>query len=551
MTTLPPIFGSLALLAVLGIAVTLILRRLSLPPVAGLLVAGALAGPHGLGLLRDQHHIEILAEVGVVLLLFTIGLEFSLTRLKVIAKSVVVGGSLQVGLTVAVVAAVALHLGFSTGQAVFFGFVFALSSTAIVLRALGERAALDAPHGRFIVGVLIFQDLAVVPMLLLVPLLAGPAEGDVALQIGLTLGKAVAVVIGTIVVARVLLPRAFAAVDAARSREVFALALLAVCLGTAWLTAAVGLSLALGAFIAGVVMADTDYAHQAMADVVPARDLLTSVFFMSMGMLFDPQAVVQAPGTVLALLLAFIVGKGLIAALAAMGMRFPARVAWLAGAALGQFGEFGFVLAQQAMLVGLVSRETMQPLLAAGLLSMFVTRIVVAVAPRFHAGQVILRPLEKLLRVRSIDDATPADQQLRNHVVVVGFGPGGQLVAKHLKERAVPYLVLDLNAETVRAERARGEHIYYGDVTSAEAQGHAHVKQAAAVALMISDPAAARRAVAALQAAAPDTAVFVRSRYTSEREELCQLGAEVVVSEEMAGSEALCRKLGDHLGKEP
>ncbi|MBW2527252.1 MAG: cation:proton antiporter [Deltaproteobacteria bacterium] len=537
------VFGSLALLAALGITISLLLTQLRLPVVAGLLLAGAVAGPHGLGLVGDLHLIEVLAEVGVVLLLFTIGLEFSLARLRVIAKSVLVGGSLQVGLTMAGGIGLAKLLGLSTGQAVFVGFVFALSSTAIVLRALGERAEIDAPHGRFIVGVLIFQDLVVIPMILLVPVLAGTGSGDAATQIGMAMGKAALVVVAALLIGRVVLPRALRAVDASRSREVFVLALLAVCLGAAWLTSAVGLSVALGAFVAGVVLADTEFAHRAMGDVVPIRDLLTSIFFMSMGMLFDIRVVIAAPALVLGLLAAFVFGKGIIAAIAAMAMRFPARVAWLAGAALAKFGEFGFVLSKEAERAGLMSRTEMEPILAAGLLSMFITRVVISVAPRFTAGEVILSPLAKLLRVQGIEDAAPADRHLKGHVIVAGYGPGGRLVAARLKAAGVPYLVLDLNAETVRKEREGGERIYYGDITSAEAQEHAGLEGAEAVVLTINDGQAAQRSVAAIRKARFGGPVLARVRYVAEEKHLIELGATSAVAEEVHASEVLAAEL--------
>jgi CPA2 family monovalent cation:H+ antiporter-2 len=313
-------FGELALLAILGVVVTLLLRRIRLPPVAGLLLVGAVAGPHGLELVGGHGRIEVLAEVGVVLLLFTIGLEFSLARLKTIASLVLVGGTLQVGLTTAVATGLAVATGSSTKTALLIGFVFALSSTAVVLRALGERQETDAPHGRFIVGVLIFQDLIVVAMLLVIPALGDKAGTNVALELGLALGKAALVVAGALLIARFGLPRALAWAEASRSREVFGLALVAVCLGTAWLTAHMGLSLALGAFLAGLLIADSDYAHRALEDVIPVRDVLTSLFFVSMGMLFNVGVVIDSPVRVLVLLAGFVLGKGLIASLAAMAI---------------------------------------------------------------------------------------------------------------------------------------------------------------------------------------------------------------------------------------
>ena len=344
-----PLLDELAIVAALAVAVTVLLARLKLPTVAGLLAAGALLGPFGLRLVKSVHAIEVLAEVGVVLLLFSIGLEFSLARLRDIMRQVALGGVLQVGLTTAVTTGVAMLLGQSFGRGLFYGFAFALSSTAIVLRALAERRELDAPHGKFIVGTLIFQDLCVVPMVLIVPLLGSAAQaGAAAASISVALAKAAAVVVGTVVVARFVVPKVLGWVDASRSREVFLLAILALCIGTAWLTSMVGLSLALGAFLGGMVVADTEYSHRAMGDILPLRDAFVSIFFVSLGMLFDARLVLEQPLLVGGLLFGFLVAKGLLATVAAMAMRFPSRVAWLAGVGLAQFGEFGFVLSRLA-----------------------------------------------------------------------------------------------------------------------------------------------------------------------------------------------------------
>jgi len=250
-------------------------------------------------------------------------------------------------------------------------------------------------------------------------------------------------------------------------------------------------------------------------------------------------AVVEKPVEVLVLLLGFIVGKGLIAALAAMVMRFPARVAWLAGAALAQFGEFGFVLATEGERAGLISRAELEPIFAAGLLSMFITRIVISVAPRFAAGEALLRPLERLLRVQGIDEAAPKDRHLQDHVVIVGFGPGGRVLSKRLRERSIPHLVLELNAQTVRTERAAGAPIYYGDVTSREARRHAGLARAAAVVLQISDNEAAARAVSAIRGDGDRLPIFIRARRATDAKRLRELGADHVVCEEESASARL------------
>jgi CPA2 family monovalent cation:H+ antiporter-2 len=535
-----PLLDELAIIAGLAVLVTVVLARFKLPTVAGLLAAGALLGPFGLKLVSSIHAIEVLAEVGVVLLLFSIGLEFSLARLKNILRQVALGGAMQVGLTIAVTAAVALALGEPLGRAVFYGFVFALSSTAIVLRALVERRELDAPHGRFIVGTLIFQDLCVVPMVLIVPLLGahGPA-GEAAAAIASALGKAAVVVASTIVIARFVVPTVLSWVDASRSREVFLLAILALCIGTAWLTSLAGLSLALGAFLGGMVVADTEYGHRAMGDILPLRDAFVSIFFVSLGMLFDLSVVLSRPWLVLGLLAGFLLAKGLLATLAAMSMRFPSRVAWLAGVGLAQFGEFGFVLSRLAQASGVVDEQAVSPLFAAGILSMFLTPLLVRAAPHITAGERLLAPLERLIGARGIDEVDDADEQhraLAGHVVIVGYGVAGRLTARVLKACDVPFVVLELNADTVRTAKEQGLPVYYGDATSEEALGHAHLSSARLMVLLMNDPMAAQRVVDTVRRVAAHVPVVMRARYLAEREALLKIGARDVVAEEVEGA---------------
>jgi CPA2 family monovalent cation:H+ antiporter-2 len=539
-----PLFDELAIVAAIAVAVTVILSRLRLPTVAGLLAAGVILGPHGLQLVREIHPIEILAEVGVVLLLFSIGLEFSLARLRDIFRQVAVGGALQVGLTTVTVAGAAIALGETPGRGVLYGFVFALSSTAIVLRALAERRELDAPHGRFIVGTLIFQDLCVVPMVLVVPLLgeAGSAV-DAGIGIGIAMGKAALVVIAVVAISRFVVPRVLGWVDASRSREVFLLAILGLCLGTAWLTSLVGLSLALGAFLGGMVVADTEYGHRAMGDILPLRDAFVSIFFVSLGMLFDLRVLIAHPWPVGGALFGFLVAKGALATLAALAMRFPARVAWLAGVGLAQFGEFGFVLIRLAEQEGLVTREQASPILAAGIASMFLTPLLVRAAPHFTAGERLLAPLERLIGVRSIDEADQGNS-LAHHVVVVGFGLAGRFAAQALQRSGVTCVVLELNADNVRRGKEQGFPVYYGDATSEEALRHAHVDTARLVVLLMNDPQAAQRVVDTVRRVSPKVGVLMRTRYLAERASLMTLGAHDVVAEEVEGAvEVITRML--------
>lgn len=540
-----PILEELAVIAGLGVVITLILARLKLPTVAGLLAAGAVMGPSGLGWIRDLSAIEMLAEVGVVLLLFTIGLEFSLQRLRHIFRQVALGGLVQVVLTTLATALVVRLFALPLATGVLLGFVISMSSTAIVLRFLGERRELDAPHGRFIVGTLIFQDLCVVPMVLMVPLLGPHAVGGgVVVPIALALTKAAVVVVATILIARVVVPHVLRWVDASKSREMFLLAVLALCIGTAWLTSLAGLSLALGAFLGGMVVADTEYGHRAMGEVLPLRDAFVSAFFVSLGMLFDLRVVVSQPLLVVLLLLGFLLGKGVLATLAALLMRFPARVAWLAGVGLAQFGEFGFVLLRLGESTGAVGPSLSRPLLAAGILSMFLTPALVRIAPHVTAGERLLSPLARLLGARSIAEADPERQHLRDHVVLVGYGVAGRLAARALASARIPFVVLELNAEVVRLARKSGAPVFYADAASEEALGHAHLAEAKALVLLMNDPATAQRVVDTARRISPTVPILIRARYLAERESLRKLGAtDVIVEEVEAGSETLSRLL--------
>lgn len=536
-----PLLNELVAIAAIGVLVTLVLARFRLPSVTGLLLAGVVCGPYGLGVVKSGEAISALAELGVVLLLFTIGLEFSLARLRDIFRRVALGGVLQVGLTIAFVVAASKAFGLSTARALFFGMVLALSSTAIVLRGLAERRELDAPHGRFIVGTLIFQDLCVVPMVLIVPVL-GSGEGGW-WTMTLALLKAGGVVAGTLFFARFLIPRAFRWVDRARSREVFLLAILGLSLGAALLTSLAGLSMALGAFLGGMVVADTEYGHRAMGDLAPLRDAFVSIFFVSLGMLFNVNVLLASPLLLAGLTAALILGKGVLATLSALVMRFPARAAWLVGVGLAQFGEFGFVLAQLGRQSGVVDAEALSPVLSAGVATMVLTPLMMRVAPHVRAGEKLLAPLARRLGARGIDDA-PALEALAGHVVVVGYGVAGRVVARALDECGVKVVVLELNADTVRAGRAEGTALYYGDATSEEALTHAHLPTARALVLVMNDPAAARRVLDTAKRVAPHVPVMLRAHYLAEVKELLGLGASDAVAEEVESAvEILARVL--------
>ena len=535
----------ITIIATVSVIVTIILGRFKLPVVAGLVLSGALVGPNALSLAKDLEAIEIIAEVGVVFLLFTIGLEFSLSRLKHIFRQVALGGLLQVSATATITIMIALALERSLPEAVVYGFVFALSSTALVLRTLNERNELDAPHGRFIVGTLIFQDLCIVPMVLIIPLLSQGLENlSVWKEVGLAMIQAIMMVVGLFVCSRKLVPLLFKWVDASRSSEVFILTVLCLCIGTAYLTSLTGLSLALGAFLAGMIVADTDFRHRAMGDILPLKDVFVSFFFVSLGMFFNFDVLFEQTGAVLLLLFAFLFGKGLIASLAAMFMRFPPRAAWLSGVGLAQFGEFGFVLLQLATKENVVSSEAIGPLLNAGILSMFLTPLLVYKAPHFTAGERALDPLAKLLRAKSAEELEQKTVGHNDHVIIIGYGISGQLLSSSLRTLSIETVVLEMNSDNVTLGREKGDPVFYADATSEEALGHAHLESCRAVVIMINDHGATKRVLATIDRLKVDVPIFVRTQYMTGVEDFEKFNPSAVVACEVEGGlEVLSRVL--------
>ena len=385
---------------IVAVTVVALLRKLHVPPIAGFILSGALVGPNALGLVRDVQQVERLADVGVVLLLFGIGLELPLERVRRLWRPIVIGGTLQVTLTIAVATAIASQLGLAFGSSIFIGCVFAVSSTAIVLRGFQARQEIDAPHGQFALGLLLFQDLCVVPMILVIPLLAGSAGSNATLLAAF--GKSIVVLVAVIGGAWLVVPRLLYIVSKTRQRDLFVLSVLVVCLGIAWMLSLVGISLALGAFLAGLTVAGSEFRHQATAEVIPFREVLTSIFFVSVGMFLHPAEVAENIGPIFSFLGAILLGKFVIVWVTGALMRFPGRVNILAGASLAQIGEFSFVLIAASAGTGLLTGDLLDSLYAAIILSMLVTPFAIAVGPHLAAGMGKIHVLTRMLGVRAV-----------------------------------------------------------------------------------------------------------------------------------------------------
>ena len=533
----PQLFADLLIILLVSVPVAFLCLRLKLPLLVGLMLTGIAIGPSAFGLIEEISAIEMLAEIGVMLLLFTIGLEFSIKRLIEMKRLVVIGGGLQIVITAAATAGAGILFGRSISQSIFFGFLVALSSTAIVLKSYVDRNETDAPHGRAGIAILLFQDISIVFMLLAVPMLGG--EDIVTFtSIVLDLGTSLLALAVLVVAAWFLLPKFLKQVVHLRSPEAFILTVVLFCLGMSWVTSHFGLSLALGAFIAGMVLADSDYNHQVTSEVLPFRDVFNSLFFVSIGMLLSVTALMGNIGVVLLLVIALIVGKALIIWAIVRLLGYPQRIATMTGLGLAQIGEFSFVLARAGQGANLLPEADYQAFLAASIISMIATPFLISAAPRIGFF------VQSILKDGTVADVENTEEDihltssggLQQHVIIVGYGLNGRNLARVLRAVGVPYVILELNADVVRRAKVRGEKINFGDATRREVLLHAGVEQAWSLVLAMSDPAAARRTVNLGRRLNSELHIIVRTRYVAEITELHELGANEVIPEEFETS---------------
>ena len=540
-----PFLRDVVIIFTLAIAVSYIGFRLGVPAILAYLLTGAVAGPFGLGLIHSPHDVEMMAEVGVVLLLFTIGLEFSLKKLLEIKQLVLIGGGLQVLGTVGVVAGFAWWGGLSFAGALFLGLLCSLSSTAIVLKLLQERGEIESPSGKTALGILIFQDLMIVPMMIATPFLGGGSTSDVSPLMLILAGVGVAILVP--VSARWIVPEILYRIAQTQSRELFLLSVILICFAVAFLTSAAGLSLALGAFLAGLVISESDYGHDAIASAIPFRDAFTSFFFVSIGMLLNVQTVLAKPGLVIALTLAVLVLKAIIAGGGALLLGLPLRSALLAGLALCQMGEFAFILAGVGIEHNVLNEEHYQIFLAVSVLSMAATPFVIALAPAM-VERLLRAPLPRRLVDGTFMISEERAAKLENHLLIIGYGVNGRNVSRAARASGIDFAVLDLNPETVRVEKAAGVPIYFGDATRSAVLEHFHVGRARVVVVVINDPSAVRRIVEQVRRKSPAAHIIVRTRYVREMPDLLALGADEVIPEEFETSvEIFSRVLARYL----
>jgi CPA2 family monovalent cation:H+ antiporter-2 len=525
--------GNFELLAILSSAVLIVwlFRRLHLPAILAYLVAGMLVGEHGFALAQDQVDYDHFAELGIVFLLFTLGLEFSLPKLMAMRHLVLAVGSLQVGISLVFFMVVALLFGQTFASALIIGGILALSSTAIVIRQLSETGAMKRKSGQLSVAILLFQDVAVVPLLIIIPMFAQESDASMAVELLLALIKGVFVVAILMFAGKWLLPRLFNLVAQVRTDELFVLTTLLVTLVASSLTQWFGLSMALGAFLAGMMLGESQYKHQLEADIRPYRDILLGLFFVTVGMKLDIGIVYSSPFVIIGLMVSFMLVKILVITFLAKRAGEASKDAWASGIMLAQMGEFGFVLIALANQVELLPVETASILLGAGVLSMAITPYMINNARKWS----IILSKEPPVETEHLTEL-PENTDLSDHVIICGFGRIGQTVSRFLKQESIKFVAIDIDPLRTTKAREAGENVLFGSSRQAELLKAAHLSQAKLVVIAFGNDKQSLDVVQKVRSLSPDVPILVRTRNDDQLNALQAAGANQVVPESLEGS---------------
>lgn len=450
-----PLLQDIVVILGLSILIIVAFQKLKLPSILGFLLAGIIAGPYAFNLISSSHEVELLSEIGIIFLLFVIGIEFSLKELAAIKNKVFIGGGIQVFGTIGFTTALALLMDIPWNTAVFLGFLFSLSSTAIVLKLMQEKREVKSPHGKLAVGILIFQDIIVVPMMLFTPLLTGEAD-NILTTIGILTLKVLLVLVFIYILAKYIAPIIFKLVVKTRNKELFLLTVTVFCFAVAWLTASVGLSLALGAFFAGLIISESEYSHQATANVLPFREIFVSFFFVSVGTLLNLNFFFSHIGTIVLITLGVIVLKITVIALTAMFMHYPPRTIFLTAFTLFQIGEFSLLLSSTGVQNGLLEDAYYQYFLAVSILTMAATPFLMAAAPKL-TDYIIQAPIPKAVRrrlkaykARHVQDTLITEENLHDHLIIIGYGINGKNIAKAARNAKIPYAIAELSPDAFK-----------------------------------------------------------------------------------------------------
>lgn len=498
----------------------------------GFLIAGILIGPNGLQLINEPESVRRLAEIGVILLLFVIGLEFSLKQLQKNWKVVIGVGSLQLGLTSVLIFMIFKFLETPLNQGILFGLLAALSSTAIVLKMITDRGEIDTVHGRICIGTLLFQDLCVVPMMLVIPFLS-PAEELSSIDLWKAVLKALAAVVGIFFLSRLIVPRTLDMIARTGSKEHLTLFVILMILGTAWVSETMGLSLAMGAFIAGMIISESEYSHQVVLDILPLKDYFGSIFFISMGMLLQIQVFFESLLWYLGMAVAVIVLKAFLAFLASLVLKNSFRISLIVGLRLAQIGEFSLLLANLALEKNLFTGNQYQSFLIVSILSMLLAPVLIQISTGLS---IRLHSLVGGVSASTAPVTEPGEAPLSGHVIIAGYGLVGRNLSRVLKETNTPFVILDLNGERIRHALNQDMKALYGDSTHRDTLLRAGIQRARLIVFAISDYVATEQGVRLARKLNPDIYILVRVRYASQVDELNEAGADQVIPEEFETS---------------
>ena len=548
----PPMIDTyiLDIIIVLALAILVITvgNRLKIPGVVGFLLTGMVVGPYGLGLVGDAQMVEVLAEIGIIFLLFTIGMQFSFKTLLEMKKIVLIAGTVQVVLTILAVYAIIFFFGTPAGIALFFGFLICHSSTTITLKIFQERGEVNTPYARSTLGISLYQDIMTVPMLIALPILAG-READLTgamLNLGVTLVLLLAIVLA---ITAWVLPWIMTRIAGVRNSEIFLLSIILVCFVITYISSSLGLSLALGAFLAGLTLSESDYFHQAFARIVPFRDIFTSFFFISVGMLLNLWFVFNNPVMIVVLVIGVLVIKALIAAGSTLLIGQSLRTSLLTGLALCNIGEFAFVLSVPGKELGFFTETTDQLFLAVAVITMALTPFIISAGPRV-AENICRLPLGNRLKAGCVPPDTEVQEKppFSDHVIIVGYGLNGRHLAKVAGIGNIPYIIIEMNPDTVAEERRKGQPIFFGDATNESILAHANIEQARILVLAINDPLSTRAITRIARSMNPHLYLIVRTQFLPEVKVLQELGANEVIPEEFETSvEVFSRVLKKYL----
>lgn len=546
--TMPPALYDIGIIFGLSIIVLLVCNKFKIPSIIGFLITGVLAGPDVLNLVQSKSDLSLFAEIGIILLLFSIGIEFSLKDLMRIRRQVFISGGLQLFGTIGVVTISAYFLEISLKESLFIGLLFSLSSTAIVLKMLQEKGVLQSPRGRSTMAVLIFQDIAVVPLMLLTPYLS--ADGDLLdFSFILTIIKGIVTVLAVIVISRTLMPKLLFLVAKSKSNELFLLTILMVCLSVAWLTSALGLSLSLGAFLAGLIISESEYSHEAFGTILPFRDVFTSFFFISIGFLVNMDYFLGHIPQITGVTVAVMILKTIVAGSSIFYTGHNARVALLSGLYVSQVGEFAFILAESGRESNVISESHYQLFLAVSITSMAFTPVVMNRADAYANRLSLFFMSEKLRKkfprlLKTAVQASPGLPEISDHVVIIGYNDIGKNLARVIRMAKIPFRVIDKDPEVVLAGSAsRKQPVIFGNALNSAVLRHAGIDRARAVVITINQSSDSRLIISEIRKLSPSAYILTSSRSLSDMSAILESGANEVISEQFETSVEIITRL--------